>query len=50
MSLSSLKMRHLFIVVDMSKAMQEADLKPSRLACSVKVIYVNYPSNVLQLV
>lgn len=32
-----LQMRHLFIVVDMSRAMEEADLKPSRLACSVKV-------------
>ena len=30
-------MRHLFIIVDMSRAMEEADLKPSRLACSVKV-------------
>ncbi|XP_074625889.1 general transcription factor IIH subunit 2-like [Acropora palmata] len=31
-------MRHLFIVVDMSRAMEEADLKPSRLACSVKLL------------
>lgn len=30
-------MRHLFVIVDMSRAMEEADLKPSRLACSVKV-------------
>ena len=30
-------MRHLFVVVDMSRAMEEADLKPSRLASSVKV-------------
>lgn len=33
------QMRHLFVVVDMSRAMEEADLKPSRLACSVKVQY-----------
>ena len=33
------QMRHLFVVVDMSRAMEEADLKPSRLACSVKVLY-----------
>ncbi|RMX58207.1 hypothetical protein pdam_00000025 [Pocillopora damicornis] len=31
-------MRHLFIIVDMSRAMEEADLKPSRLACSVKLL------------
>ena len=30
-------MRHLFVIVDMSRAMEEADLKPSRLASSVKV-------------
>ncbi|XP_073242506.1 general transcription factor IIH subunit 2-like isoform X2 [Porites lutea] len=30
-------MRHLFVVVDMSRAMEEADLKPSRLASSVKI-------------
>ena len=34
-------MRHLFVVVDMSRAMEEADLKPSRLACSVKVLYIS---------
>ncbi|CAH3045994.1 unnamed protein product [Porites evermanni] len=31
-------MRHLFVVVDMSRAMEEADLKPSRLASSVKLL------------
>ena len=36
----SFQMRHLFVVVDMSRAMEEADLKPSRLACSVKVQYI----------
>lgn len=35
------QMRHLFVVVDMSRAMEEADLKPSRLACSVKVQYTS---------
>ncbi|XP_020605858.1 general transcription factor IIH subunit 2-like [Orbicella faveolata] len=34
-------MRHVFVVVDMSRAMEEADLKPSRLACSVKVQYIS---------
>ena len=34
-------MRHLFVVVDMSRAMEEADLKPSRLACSVKVQFIS---------
>lgn len=31
-------MRHLFVIVDMSRAMEEADLKPSRLASSVKLL------------
>ena len=31
----------MFVVVDMSRAMEEADLKPSRLACSVKVLYIS---------
>ena len=30
-------MRHLYIILDTSKAMAEADLKPSRLICSIKV-------------
>ena len=41
-------MRHLFIIVDMSRAMEEADLKPSRLACSVKVPELTI-SNILRV-
>ena len=41
-------MRHLFIIVDMSRAMEEADLKPSRLACSVKVPQLTI-SNILRV-
>ena len=32
-----LQMRHMFVIVDMSRVMDDADLKPSRLVCSVKV-------------
>ncbi|XP_020614690.1 general transcription factor IIH subunit 2-like [Orbicella faveolata] len=35
---AAFQMRHVFVVVDMSRAMEEADLKPSRLACSVKLL------------
>ncbi|XP_032239653.2 general transcription factor IIH subunit 2 [Nematostella vectensis] len=31
-------MRHLYIIIDMSKAMEEADLKPNRLSCSAKLL------------
>ena len=31
-------MRHLFLVVDVSRAMAEKDLKPERLTCTLKVI------------
>ena len=32
-------MRHLFLVVDMSQAMEDQDLKPTRLVSSLKVKY-----------
>ena len=35
--LKFLQMRHLFIVLDMSNCMEDQDLKPTRLACTVKV-------------
>ncbi|XP_028516675.1 general transcription factor IIH subunit 2 isoform X2 [Exaiptasia diaphana] len=31
-------MRHLFLVIDMSKSMEEADLKPTRIACTAKLL------------
>ncbi|XP_072035956.1 general transcription factor IIH subunit 2-like [Amphiura filiformis] len=31
-------MRHLFVVVDMSHCMEDQDLKPNRLACTVKLL------------
>eukprot|EP01137_Pigoraptor_chileana_P018052 Opistho-2@76970 len=31
-------MRHLYVVVDMSKAMADPDLKPSRLECTLKLL------------
>jgi len=31
------QMRHLYLVIDMSKAMEEADLKPTRIICTSKV-------------
>ena len=31
------QMRHLFLVVDMSRCMAEKDLKPDRITCTVKV-------------
>jgi transcription initiation factor TFIIH subunit 2 len=30
-------MRHLFLVVDLSSAMEQKDLRPSRLGCTLKV-------------
>ena len=37
---SFLQMRHLFIVVDMSKAMEDQDLRPTRLHSVTKVCYL----------
>ena len=31
------QMRHLFVVVDVSRCMAEKDLKPDRIICTVKV-------------
>ncbi|XP_065836622.1 general transcription factor IIH subunit 2-like [Oscarella lobularis] len=31
-------MRHLFLIVDLSKAMEEKDLRPSRLVCTTKLV------------
>ncbi|XP_061428353.1 general transcription factor IIH subunit 2-like isoform X1 [Lethenteron reissneri] len=31
-------MRHLFVVVDMSRGMEDQDLKPNRLTCSLKLL------------
>ncbi|XP_031575116.1 general transcription factor IIH subunit 2-like [Actinia tenebrosa] len=31
-------MRHMYLIIDMSKAMEEADLKPTRLNCTVKLL------------
>ncbi|WAR15378.1 TF2H2-like protein [Mya arenaria] len=31
-------MRHMFIIIDMSSAMDDQDLKPSRLVCSLKLL------------
>lgn len=31
-------MRHLYVILDLSKAMEEADLKPSRLFCTLKLL------------
>ena len=30
-------MRHMFLVLDCSRAMEDKDLKPDRMVCSVKV-------------
>ncbi|XP_046841484.1 general transcription factor IIH subunit 2-like isoform X2 [Xenia sp. Carnegie-2017] len=30
-------MRHLYVILDLSKAMEEADLKPSRIVCTIKL-------------
>lgn len=31
-------MRHIFVVIDMSNAMNEQDLKPNRFKCSIKLL------------
>ena len=33
-----LQMRHVFIILDLSRAMELQDLRPNRLKCTVKVI------------
>lgn len=33
-------MRHVFIIADCSEAMSVQDLKPTRMLCSIKVLYI----------
>jgi len=35
--MSRLQMRHLYVVIDMSEAMESQDLKPTRLLSTLKV-------------
>jgi len=38
-----MQMRHLYVVVDGSRTMEDQDLKPNRLTCTLKVLlYSNF--------